>query len=181
VGSVNIEILNNELKNIYEQNFDVNIENTWNEIINNINDGIMNLIIYLKEYIPIGIAIISNYKEYPDNVHLEYICVSKKYQGYGYGGKMFNLLIKLLKYKIKLLSLECNNELINWYNKLGCQLISINPSVYDNVENTIYYFMIYNFTNNNINNLYEYWYKLRRTLWKVKLIRKYEKFELWSD
>ena len=175
------KILENKIKKIYEQNFDANFESSWNDIISNINNNYMNILVYFENEKLIGIVIISNHNKYNKFIHLEYICISRKYQGKGYGSKIFKILLDILKNKTKLLSLECKYELIKWYNKLGCELISITPSVYDNITNTIFYFMIYKFNDNNIKDIEVYWNKFRNTLWKVKLICKYENFELWSD
>jgi GNAT superfamily N-acetyltransferase len=100
-------------------------------------------------------------------LHLDYISLDKKYQGKGNGTKYLNHIIDTFYKKnknVKYMILECENHLVNFYEKNNFYKLKFNYSYFDIKLNL----MVYNDFNN-----YQMIYKC--AIFLANLFKKYDK------
>ena len=94
-----------------EPEFKIKIKNLKKRM-NNLNSKIEYLTI---DNIKVGFCMLFKNKYNDDNWHLDYFAIDPLYQFKGYGTTLLNLIVS----KYKKITLECENSLINYYNKFG--------------------------------------------------------------
>jgi len=80
-------------------------------ILNKINNDLCGLCIHLYIYCI-------------NAIQIDYIAIDKNYQGMGLAKLLFNYIYDNYCHK-KILTLECENHLIKFYEKLGCNVINL--------------------------------------------------------
>lgn len=131
----------NDALNIYIKAFNKDYECDKSELKEYIKNGTHRLLIYKKNNIVIGGAIITNVQPNRHIYYLEYLFVDSSTRGQGIGSKLLNCIIDLCKKEnVKTLALECKIGLVNWYKRFGGVICDIKKSRFDD-EGEKYAFM----------------------------------------
>lgn len=109
-------------KHIYEESFDSTVESTWNEIIDKLRKNDF-FLLYLKiSGVIVGCSIICPSQNF---YFIEYLCISSKHRGCGYGKILFEKSIQFCKPFTSIIMLDCDRPLLKFYYKLNCSMHSV--------------------------------------------------------
>jgi len=140
-----------------ERNFSGPNEPTRPEIIKLIKMRMFRVFVLKKDDLPkgkavAGVAVTATWGQ-TSAVHLEYVAITDACQGKGLGTVLMKSLISRYQFEVthldkppKMLTLECETKLINFYSRLGFKLSLAKPNVWALNENGKvlsheYYFM----------------------------------------
>jgi len=124
-----------------EVNFTGPNEPSRSEIIKLIKMRMFRVFVLKKDDLPkgkavAGVAVTATWGQ-NSAVHLEYIAITNACQGKGLGTILMRSLISRYRFEVtevnkppKLLTLECETKLINFYTRLGFKLSSAKPAVW---------------------------------------------------
>jgi ribosomal protein S18 acetylase RimI-like enzyme len=121
-----------ETLDLYEKIFTDDCELTRNELAAAIEQGRYIVLVFPNGSNKIkGFAIVGHLKSYDSTFCLlDYFAVSPEFRGNGYGGKMFEMVVQYIfdstRYNVVLL--ECEQQLITWYEKFKAKRVNISPS-----------------------------------------------------
>lgn len=124
-----------------EKNFSGPNEPTRSEIIKLIKMRMFRVFVLKKDDLPkgkavAGVAVTATWGQ-TSAVHLEYVAITDACQGKGLGTVLMKSLISRYQFEVthldkppKVLTLECETKLINFYSRLGFKLSSAKPNVW---------------------------------------------------
>ena len=133
----------NETFELYKENFPARDEMDHKTLVKYLNEGILRVFISIVDSKVSACALIVKPDKNFDIGHLEYLFVNKKIQGQGIGTKFMHNLINFLKIekKITVLTLECVESLIKFYQKFQAKIATIGPSNFIDDNDFIFYFL----------------------------------------
>lgn len=123
----------NQVFKIYNDNFEKKLQIPKRIVEKRIRKRKYDLFIMRSNGNIIGFSFIVIFKNF-ELVFIDYLAIDVNYQGKGYGKLLFNHVCDYYinsKKKMKLLVLECEDRLVNMYQKWGCKKIPVNYKLTD--------------------------------------------------
>ena len=123
------DLLNN-IFIIYQASFDSSLKISQNEVRKYFMDGqyIINYILNNGNGDICGFCFLEPLDKI-NAIQVDYIAIDKRYQGKGLAKLLFEHIYDTYCINGKIMTLECEDRLIEFYKKLGCQLIPVKYNV----------------------------------------------------
>jgi len=134
IDAANDPMLFRSALDLYETTFTDDCELSREELEDSLNIGKHYLLALPDGTTSIkGFAIIGSLNTNTEYCLLDYFTVAPDFRGNGFGGKFFKMLVKYLSdySPCKIMLLECEAKLVNWYEKNGALLSQVPPTQCD--------------------------------------------------
>jgi len=131
-----------EVLELYDLNFRGPVEPTKSQMLRLIRRGIFRVFILKKDDLPVGKKVAGMVLTATWNqrfgIHIEYLAISKLFQGKGLGSILIKAFVDLTKKQVlkstsglRLLTLECQQNLLSFYHRFEFQVSSIDPTIWE--------------------------------------------------
>jgi len=164
IGFTNNKNIKDEIKKLYHQIFSTKYREKF-KLLDKKYTKFQSRICYCVKYNEcIGFILYYIRNNQYKSLHIDYLGVSEKYKGIGIGKLLLNTIMN--SYKSYQITLECENHLLEYYNKFGFKL-------YKNIQsNNLWWNLLY------INNYPQYYNSFYNELYNNKYSYKYNKLHI---
>jgi len=138
-----------EVLELYDLNFRGPVEPSKSQMFRLIRKGIFRVFILKKDDLPVGKKVAGMILTATWNqrlgIHIEYLAISNFCQGKGLGTILIRSLVNLMKKQVRkltnngprLLTLECEQNLLSFYRRVEFQVSCIEPTIWEVEHNGI--------------------------------------------